>query len=371
MNIEIQKTDEQVELIKACASRNKAVAEEARATVAELMSFTIAEVINLAPTLSNLFTKLEYNDDDNPSIPLDNFKDISDDGFLNIWSASDAGGLPSNHNVPLASELKFAPYVLNSAISFDRKFAAKSRLDVVGDYFTRMAEEIIIQQDQYSSTLIMGTLADAGRDTSATSTDNSNHTLISDANNVFGLHQFNRLMTRMKRVNSAWNGGTPTVRNRRVTDILISPEITEEIRKISYNPVNIAGPLNTTAAADSGVIAAPEDMRQALFNAGGLPEFYGITLTELNELGPSAIFTNVYNTVKGGFSSGKDDLVVALDRSRKMFLRPVAVDSEIGSEFVLQADDQFLSRSKKIGWYGEIEEGRSIIENRGLLGMEV
>ena len=71
MKISLKRTPEQVELIKAMASRNRAVAYEAQVALAEFIGPVLAEVINNAPTVGNLFTTLTYDWDDNPSLPLD------------------------------------------------------------------------------------------------------------------------------------------------------------------------------------------------------------------------------------------------------------------------------------------------------------
>ena len=47
-------------------------------------------------------------------------------------------------------------------------------------------------------------------------------------------------------------------------------------------------------------------------------------------------------------------------------IRAVATDSESGDEFSLVADDQFVTRQSKIGYYGSLEEGRMIIDDRVL-----
>src|SRR5690606_31298646 len=132
-------------LVKAMASRDKLIAYQAQAALASFMSKIVAEVINNAATLSNLFTTLEYNADDNPSLPLDLYYDISDDDYVKIWSQSSPGGLPSNHVMPIQSELKMATYPLNTAVDFERKYAVNSRLDVVGKTFTRIAQEFLIK----------------------------------------------------------------------------------------------------------------------------------------------------------------------------------------------------------------------------------
>jgi hypothetical protein len=46
----------------------------------------------------------------------------------------------------------------------------------------------------------------------------------------------------------------------------------------------------------------------------------------------------------------------------------VAVDAENGGEFNLIADDQYSIRQNKIGYFGSLEEGRIVIDERALLG---
>ena len=52
-------------------------------------------------------------------------------------------------------------------------------------------------------------------------------------------------------------------------------------------------------------------------------------------------------------------------------MRVVATDSESGSEMTLLADDQYSVRQNKIGYYGAIEEGRVVLDNRVLCGVIV
>ena len=66
-----------------------------------------------------------------------------------------------------------------------------------------------------------------------------------------------------------------------------------------------------------------------------------------------------------------DDLVIGIDRSRDAFVRAIAVDSETGSEFSLVADDQYSVRQQKIGYYGSIEEGRVVLDDRAIVGVAI
>jgi len=235
MKIVLKRTDEQVELIKALASKNREVAYEAQVALAEFIGPVLAEVINNAPTVSNLFTSLQFNAEDNPSIPLDLYYDIFDEDYIKVYSQSVAGGLPQNIVQPLSSELKIATYRLDSAVAFDKKYAAKSRLDVVSKSFTRVAQEVMLKQERTSANLIMTALANASTGNSATAQDNY-HTFRSAAAGRFVLNDLNKLFTKIKRINASFVGGTPSGARRGLTDLIVSPEIIEEIRGNGLQP---------------------------------------------------------------------------------------------------------------------------------------
>jgi len=365
MKITLKRTPEQIELVKAMASRNRSVAYEAQVALAEFIGPVLAEVVNNAPTISNLFTTLQFNADDNPSIPLDLYYDINDEDYVKVYSQSHAGGLPTNQVLPTMSELKIATYSLDSAVSFDRRYAAKSRLDVVSKTFTRVAQEILAKQETTSASLVMGSLADAV----TSSTDHLRAS--SKTGGQFLLDDMNKMMTLSKRINTSFLGGTPAAgQSRGVTDLIVSPEIVEELRAMAYNPIN-----TRATAATGNDIAAPDELRMSVYNSAGLPEFYGISIMEILELGVGKKFTNVFesaaaagSTTAQTWENGADDLVIGLDRSRESLVRAVAVDAESGGEFTLMADDQYSIRQNKIGYFGSLEEGRMVLDDRALVG---
>ena len=375
MKITLKNTPEQVELIKAMASRNRSVAFEAQTALAEFIGPVLAEVINQAPALSNLFTTLQYNADDNPSIPLDLYHDISDEDYVQVFSQSRAGGLPTSEVLPTSSELKIATYSLDSAVSFDRRYAAKSRMDVVAKTMTRVAQEILIKQNTISANVVMKAVANA-------TTNGVSHIEESSAVNRFVLADLNRMITRSKRIVSSFVGGTPDARSGRgVTDIICSPEIVEELRAIAYNPIN-----TKAAPAGGDGVRTADFIAQEAFSAAGAPEFYGINVIELNEMGGTGLggtarqFNEIFvseqsgNVTKAGGAAGDqaaaadDELVLGIDRSRESLVRPVAVDADNGGEFNLIADDQYSIRQNKIGYFGSLEEGRVVLDNRALIG---
>ena len=368
MKITLKNTPEQVELVKAMASRNRDVAYEAQTALAEFIGPVLAEVINNAPALSNLFTTMQYNADDNPSIPLDLYFDVSDEDYVQVYSQSRAGGLPTSEVLPTSSELKIATYSLDSAVSFDRRYAAKSRMDVVAKTMTRVAQEILLKQNQISANVIMKALDSA-------STNGKTHVLKSTAADRFGLADLNAMMTRSKRILTSFVGGTPDARQGRgMTDIIVSPEIVEELRAIAYNPINTKNAAGTAAIGGQEVQTAGVIAEEA-YRAAGAPEFYGINVIELNEFGDGQKFNALfggsdYQGTEGSasFTAASDQLVLGIDRSRESLIRPVAIDSENGGEFNLIADDQYSIRQNKIGYFGSLEEGRIVLDDRALVG---
>jgi hypothetical protein len=372
MKITLKRTEEQVELIKAMASKNRDVAYEAQVALAEFIGPVLAKVVNQAPTLSNLFTNFQFSADESPSIPMDLYYDITDEDYVTVWSQAAPGGLPTNTVTPIGGEMKFTTYRLDSAIDFDKRYAQRSRMDVVSKSFTRIAQEILMKQERNSATLLFGALADA-------QTKGKSHVIKAGTAGRLILDDFNKLLTLGKRINTAWTGGTPDsgIGGRGVTDLIVSPEVVQGLREMAYNPINT----NAGAVTD---IAATDSMREAIYSNGGIPEFYGISIMELQEMGKGQRFNSLYSTLVNskandtGFGAGNafggtndSEIVLGLDKRVDSMLRAVATDSETGSEFSLVADDQYSVRQSKIGYYGSLEEGRMILDNRALFGIVV
>jgi len=381
MKITLKRTPEQVELVKAMASRNRTVAYEAQVALAEFIGPVLAEVLNNAPTVSNLFQSLQFDADDNPSIPLDLYYDIADEDYVRIWSQSHAGGLPSNQVLPTASELKLATYSLDGAVDFDRRYAAKSRMDVVSKTFTRLAQEVLLKQERTSATLLMTSLAGASTKSSTATADS--HIIANAVDGKFLMADVNDLFTLAKRINSSWIGGTPTTRTRGITDLICSPEVVGDIRSMAYNSVNTLDVDGSALGAGEQPIAAPESVREELYRNVGMNSFMGLNILEYNEMGAGQKFNDLFNTAAGGATynslttsaavtfAATDEIVVGVDRSRDSLIRAVATDSESGSEMNLLADDQYSIRQNKIGYFGSIEEGRVVLDNRVLVGVAI
>jgi hypothetical protein len=380
MKITINRTEDQLALVKAMGSNNREEAYEAQAAVAELMSPVINEVINNAQSIGNLFSTMTFGADDNPSIPLDLFYDITDEDFITVYSQQVAGGLPYSQVFPAHNELKFSTYTLDSAFAFDKKYVRKSRLDVVSKTFTRMAQEILLKQEKTAFNVLAAALVRGNTKIGAGSSAFGNHIIGSTTENQFTLDDFNRLITRCKRISASFSGGTPVGGAKvGVTDMMVSPEMIQELRAMAYQPIN-------TRQAPSGVssIAGTEEFRNQLYSAAGLPSFYGINMIEILELGVGQRFNKIFDavvtangaTVIGGGNSGTfvqadDEILIGIDRSRESLVRPVVLDEDSSAEFSIMVDDQFTVRQNKVGYYGKLEEGRVCLDDRALVGIVV
>lgn len=379
MKITLKNTPEQVALIKAMASRDPIVRMEANTAFAEFVGPVMAQVINNAPVLSNLYSQLPAFDFDTPpTVPLDLYADITDTDFLHIWSQSAAGGLGTNEFKPATQEMYIPTYNLTSAWSFDRKHVAKSRLDVVSKSLTRVAQEILYKQENFAAGPLFSALANA-------STNGKKHVFRTRVSGRFIMDDLNDLITRMRRINTSFYQGTPVGAQGKVTDILFSPEAEQELRSMAYNAINSKTAPQSGAVKDG--IAAPEAIRSQMFDSVGVPNFFGINFISYNEFGVgtdkrfnltfdvaagSTTYADYAESGGAAFDGTASQIMVALDRSRDSLLKATVKD-EYNSEFSFSTDDQFNAygarAQQKMGFFGGVTEGRIVLDNRALMGL--
>jgi hypothetical protein len=376
MNLKLKNTPEQVELIKALGSKNPAVAREASEAFAAFLGPVIQQVLLQAGSASNIYTDAPFNEDDSPSYPLDLYYNEGV-GNISVWSQGMAGGLPTSM-VSGGQELKIATYRLDSAVGFLKKYARRSRLDVVSKGLERMAQEILIKQERNAWAVVLKALANA-------TTNSTAHVIAGTTENVFQVHDMNKLLTLNKRINESFDNGTPdNAYSNGVTDIFVSPEVMEQVRAFAYQPMNTQGAAGTAVSANNAGIALPDNLREGIYRSAGLPEIYGIALNELLELGVNEKYNVLFKSLidadsatvvgknGGSFSSSADELLIGVDNSKGAFIRPVATqDNASGGSFTVLPDDQFSQRADKTGFYGFLEEGRVCIDARAAVGLVI
>jgi hypothetical protein len=355
MKLKLKNTPEQVELIKAMGSRDASVAREATQAFAAFIGPVVSKVLMQAGTASAVYSDLPYDEDDNPSIPLDLWVGEGE-GYTTVWSQNVAGGLPTS-NVEGFSEMKVATYRLDSAVSMLKRYVRRGRLDVVSKAVERMTNEVLVKQERNAWAVVLKALSDA-------QSNGADH-LERITGGALTLGGLNNLITLVKRINTSYAGGT-TDSTYGLTDLFVSPEIKGDIRAFAYNQV-------TNTATD-----LPAGVREEIYRNAGAQEIYGITIHELVELGVGKKYNTVFDEMLAAgpnsaqaFVPSTDEILVGLDLSKDAFVRPVARNSESGGTFTALPDDQFVARQDKVGFYGSLEEGRVCLDGRAVAGLIV
>ena len=391
MQIQLKKTPEQIELIKAMGSRNSTVAREATEAIAAFLAPVLKKVLMTAGTVSTIYRDIEFDQDSDPSLPLDLFYNEGQ-GYITVWSQSQAGGLPTSQ-IEGMKEIKFGTYRLDSAVSFNKKYARKSRLDVVSKAIERMVNEVLVKQELNGWAVILKALAEAytplyagGQAVQTTYP----HTLAASQATYFLLADLNNLIIRIKRINESYSQNTPVQPySHGITDLYISPELKGQIRAFGYNPIN-------TASSDATAITGPrgqflsDNLRDEIFRAAGTQSIYGVNLVELVEFGTGQKYNTLFNQFAASSNSASQvqgsngaanwtnastqQICVGIDNTRGAFVRPVEVDAESGGTFSVLPDGQFDMygpRVQKVGFFGFLEEGRVCLDARSTVGIVV
>jgi hypothetical protein len=378
MRIKLKNTPEQVELIKALGSKNRLVAAEAAEAFAAFLGPVIQRVILQAGTASQIYTDAPFDENDSPSYPLDLYYQELNNGYVSVWSQTLAGGLPSAQDVSAIQEVKIATYRLDSAVSINKRYARQARLDVIAKLVERMSQEVLVKQERNAWAVILKALGEAS--TTPQGGSALKHYTEAGSLGQFKLDDLNKLMTRVKRINESWAGGTPAdPYSTGLTDLYVSPEIKENIRSFAYNPLNTVAPDGSAATSSTVGIPLSDNMRDEIYRSAGMQEIYGVNIVELIELGKSKKYnilfdnyiTNLPTTTGTAFNPGVHQILVGVDNTKGALIRPIATTSETGSQFNVQPDDQFLQRTDKTGFYGSMEEGRICIDARALSGIIV
>jgi hypothetical protein len=353
MKITLKNTPEQEALVRAMGSSNSAEAREAQEAFAAFLGPVVAQVINQAATAGAVYVDAPYDADDNPSFPLDLYYNESDN-YFSVISQNIAGGLPTSQDVFAGQELKIAPYRLDSAVSFLKKYARRGRLDVLAKAVERMAQEVLVKQERNAWAVILKAAADG--------VTNGDQHAFALGGTTFQLNDLNLMMTRMRRINSSFAQGTPADGfSKGITDLFISPEVMEDIRAFSYNAVG-----GETAGATATDL--PNTVRDEIYRAAGAGNLFGVNLVEIMELGPNRKYVNLMETLDPSLMDNpttSDDIIVGIDASKGAFVRAIATQDN--STFTALADDQFSARSEKLGFYGHLEEGRVCVDTRAVV----
>lgn len=374
MNIQFNKESEKhaISILEAVGSRDKAKSEQAQIALSAIVGPVVEQVLEQAATSNRIYKTRSYTMGEVPSIPMDLFFD-NDEGTFDVWSNNIAGGLPSNM-VWGSDEYRFTTWNINGAVHFLKSYAEKARsgLDVVTKAIRRLSQEVLVKQEYQLWSILLKALAEAR-------TDGVAHLKTANTADKILPADLTALKTLVKRFRKSWVGGTPTAsQGKGITDIFLSVEAQASLTDMAYNPVNtVAGPTGTTGtpAGSTVGLALPDSMRLQIFANGGMSELFGIVFHEMNELGVGEAYTELFDsfyTAGGGdptFTLASQEIAIGVDMSVDSAVKVVATDAESDSVFRVEPDNQWVSRNKKIGWYGEAEMGAIVVDNKAFCGL--
>jgi hypothetical protein len=98
-------------------------------------------------------------------------------------------------------------------------------------------------------------------------------------------------------------------------------------------------------------------------------------IVSLNEFGVGQTFNYIFDDIytpagsEPTFNAATQEIIVGVDASVPAFLKIVESDAEVGSETVVEPDDQWVRRSEKLGFYAKRREGRIVTDSKAIVGL--
>jgi hypothetical protein len=314
-----------IQLLKASASSG-AKALEAQDQIAKAMEMPLRQAILvgdlLQPYKSIVQTErvIEY--------PIDLLNPGQEDDFV-AYTNPGHGRIPEK--TVEGDYLTIPTYGITSSIDFLLRYARDAGYDVVGRALQVMRDGFVrkLNNDGWA------TLIAAAADRNIVVYD-------ADAN---GSQFTKRLVSLMRSVMARNAGGnSASLRKGRLTDLYMSVEGHEDIRNWNADQVDEVTRREIYAMQD-----------------GQVSRIFGVTLHEMYELGVDQEYQLFFEDVLGGtLPAGDTEIVVGIDNQNPSFLMPIR------EELSVHADPN-LHRSQKQGYYGWMENGFGVLDNRDVI----
>lgn len=375
------KTDNpaQKALLQAIGSHDFDESRDAMKIFAKLVGEVAQQVLPESNVIDSFYDQLELSEFDHKEIPLDMFHDVDSPDQVRVTYATKPGDL-STSLLTGSDSFPLQFFNVQGGISFFKKYLRAGQLNYAEKGLERLLAEVIYKMKIQGSQPILQSIAQA-------QTDSKYHVIRSQTAGQLILKDFNRLKTLSSRINVSGLGGT-TTSPRGINTLVMSPEMVEEIRGMAYEPMNTRGVPNSD---ESTAIAAPNSVREAVYNSAGNPSIYNTDIIEINELGVGYQFNTLFDAFAGSityanngeavdsasrsvFDGTAEELIIglALDGGTANGLIKAGIkDNQSSKVFNVRPDSQFMEREDKIGMYGTAELSYLSVEPRSLYGLIV
>jgi hypothetical protein len=324
-------SDEFIALLKQSGDGDMNAAQAAQREFAKALELPLRKGVLAGDVLGNIFETIPVEAGAGTEFPLDLISPGMEGEHV-AYTNPGHGRIPERS---VEGDYVMIPtYSITSSIDYLLRYAREARWDIVGRAMQVLEAGFTKKMNDDG----WHTLLAAGVD---------RNILVYDGDATRGMFS-KRLVSLMQTVMRRNAGGNTGSSNRgRLTDLYVSPEALEDVRNWGLDMVD-------------------EVTRREIYTAseGGAPitRIFGVNLHDLDELGEGQEYQEFFKSDLSGALEGSDDeLVVGLDQSSNdSFVMPIKQQLEV-------FEDPTLHRQQRAGYYGFMELGFGVLDNRRIL----
>jgi len=324
-------SDEFIALLKQSGDGDINTAQAAQREFAKALELPLRKGVLAGDVLGNIFETIAVEAGAGTEFPLDLISPGMEGEHV-AYTNPGHGRIPER---TVEGDYVMIPtYSITSSIDYLLRYAREARWDIVGRAMQVLEAGFTKKMNDDG----WHTLLAAGVD---------RNILVYDGDATRGMFS-KRLVSLMQTVMRRNAGGNTGSSNRgRLTDLYVSPEALEDVRNWGLDQVD-------------------EVTRREIYTAseGGAPitRIFGVNLHDLDELGEGQEYQDFFiSDLTGALETSDDELVVGLDQSANdSFVMPIKQQLEV-------FEDPTLHRQQRAGYYGFMELGFGVLDNRRIL----
>jgi hypothetical protein len=324
-------TDEFIALLKQSGDGDINTAQAAQREFAKALELPLRKGVLAGDVLGNIFETISVEAGGSTEFPLDLISPGMEGEHI-AYTNPGHGRIPER---AVESDYVMIPtYSITSSIDYLLRYAREARWDIVGRAMQVLEAGFTkkLNDDGWHTLLAAGV---------------DRNILVYDGDATRGMFS-KRLVSLMQTVMRRNAGGNTGSANRgRLTDLYVSPEALEDVRNWGLDQVD-------------------EVTRREIYtaNEGGAPitRIFGVNLHDLDELGEGQEYQVFFEgDLAGDLQASDDELVVGLDQSANdSFVMPVKEQLQV-------YEDPTLHRQQRSGFYGWMEMGFGVLDNRRII----
>ena len=324
-------TDEFIALLKQSGDGDINTAQAAQREFAKALELPLRKGVLAGDVLGNIFETITVEAGSSTEFPLDLISPGMEGEHI-AYTNPGHGRIPER---AVESDYVMIPtYSITSSIDYLLRYAREARWDIVGRAMQVLEAGFTkkLNDDGWHTLLAAGV---------------DRNILVYDGDATRGMFS-KRLVSLMQTVMRRNAGGNTGSANRgRLTDLYVSPEALEDVRNWGLDQID-------------------EVTRREIYTAteGGAPitRIFGVNLHDLDELGQGQEYQVFFEgDLAGDLHASDDELVIGLDQSANdSFVMPV-------KEALQVYEDPTLHRQQRAGYYGWMEMGFGVLDNRRIL----